>query len=474
MEKIKNYLRQLTWLAWPLLTAISYIALLSKPAWSDEVYYIDAGANLALGKGFTSTAWLTVPPGATWGSSTPLVPVFFAALFKLFGFGYIQARTGFFALHFLGALLIAYWAGRRYNLGATGVLATYAMLMFFEPIAHALYNPRHDTFALILCAWWLHVVLPNNEEGSPRSLGAAGLGFVSLLVGLHLAAYFAFATATAHLLMPSPARLKIGISMAVGMILAVVSLKLAYTSLGVWDQFLSARYLHYGRQLPWVPVGFAKFTLSREIILMACMMASVGAWTYFRRRDIGLLGPVIFSLACFVAIPVVIACVGIYYINYIWMVALPMAIAIVATASGKLKLAAKWPFAVVVLASFWALGYQLRSRKALLDSHDAALAASRAAAKLSSGTVVASDFPCYYELKSLGADACFTADPARGIRLGVPRELYMPQHIADSIMVCVAGDAAIEGIKGGLGGQWVEVPESRGLVGFKVYRRAQR
>jgi hypothetical protein len=76
----------------------------------DEPGYTDPAANLYLGSGFTSTMWAQ-SSHAFWCGNVPLCQFILYADFKLFGFGFFQARAANILLAAGGAFLV--WSGLR-------------------------------------------------------------------------------------------------------------------------------------------------------------------------------------------------------------------------------------------------------------------------------------------------------------------------------------------------------------------------
>jgi hypothetical protein len=106
---LKGFLRREIAVVLLILAAFVSINMLvatrTPTVYSDEPGYCDPAINLYLGKGFTSTLWGQVHT-AFWSGNVPLYQGILFTFFKVFGFGFFQARIVNTLLTAVGGFLI--------------------------------------------------------------------------------------------------------------------------------------------------------------------------------------------------------------------------------------------------------------------------------------------------------------------------------------------------------------------------------
>lgn len=459
-------MRSTTKILYALAMAFVIIATLLtvryRPAWSDEGQYVDPGANLMLGRGFVSTAWDSCSPGQAWGSSTPGFPLFFSLIFKAFGFDIWAARAVFFLAHLVGALLIIRWAHRSYGLSAASMLGCLVVFMGAPALSHhALYNPRLECFALLFCAVFL-TCLDCWQAGKWRvAIGLFVFGFVVAMTGLHFAFFFAVAAAIAFLLDPGWSRLRFGLTLGAGMLLSVFVLRASYLHLGVWEQFIAHRMAHYGRDLPWVPRGAWRFSVTKDLGIFAAGCACVFLWELCARRDDGwrerarILGGILLLV---LAVPMIVGTIGIWHAGYAWMVGVPMTLGVAYLFRKPPTLPLRALAMLGLLLGLAGVAREVRKiPSGLRDEQLRKQAVQELNILLKENEKVASTFDFYYELRPMEPMVFFRCEHESRLSLGFKRELYFPERAQAETRWLLACESEAPAYLEGLGGSWAEV-----------------
>jgi hypothetical protein len=437
------------------------ITTVYRPAWSDEGEYLDAGANLALGRGFVSTCWDSCSPGSTWGSATPGFPLISYLLFSLFGFGITVARLAFFSAHLLGSLLIIRWSDRSFGLSAEAKLVFLVVLMGAPALSyHAIYNARLECVALLLCACFLFLRDGWEKGGAPIISALIAFGFISLMLGLHFSLFFALTSGGLFLFKPSWAKLRFSLTLACGIFLGILVLRLAYGQLGVWDQFVAHRSAHFGRELPWVPTGIQRFYVTKDLGIFAIGCATLLTWDLLTRLDDGWKERVCVTgslIALTFAIPLTVGTVGIWHAGYAWMLGLPMVLG-----TGFLfRKPPTWPLcglaALGLLLGIAGAAREIRKIPGgLRDDEIRAQAVRDLTEQVKAGEGIASTFDFYYELRPEEPMVFFRCEHESRLNLGFKRELYFPDWAQSQTRWLLACEAEAPAYLEGIGGSWSE------------------
>jgi len=317
---IKRWSCLLGW-ATALVLALSLAATLYNPAWTDEVFYVDPGACLALGRGFLSNGVSALGNGGTWGLSNPGVPVMLAGWFQVFGFGQFSAHTFFFVVQLAGALLLVRWVRNLHPLGTAGFLLAVALCMMLHSLAgNTIFHARHDAFALLLFAWFLGYAFPGEPVGKPW-LRAFSHGIACVFFGLQFCGFFSLAAGGIFLWRRTRQAFVAGLGLAAGLIAGVLLLRYAYGEMGVWQSFLDNRGENFGR-----PFSLDKFYVSKEFLVLipACLGLVLGEVLAGRgwRGEVAVAGW--FGLMFLFGIPVIIQQIGLWQSPFSWMVMVPL------------------------------------------------------------------------------------------------------------------------------------------------------
>jgi hypothetical protein len=158
----------------------------------DDVLLSDAGVNLAMGHGFTSSSWPGQAKEEFFSGNLPLYPLCLGGWLRVFGFGLLQMRL-FSYLYGSVALVGIWWALRRREwIVSPGMRLACVGLMFCSaPIVLAVRRNRYDAFQLLLCALllcvWANAWRPGLKRCALFALGlliAAGGFQAAAFVGL--------------------------------------------------------------------------------------------------------------------------------------------------------------------------------------------------------------------------------------------------------------------------------------------------
>ncbi len=404
-----------------------------------------------------STAWLTNSPETLWGSSNPGMPLLFAGWFKLVGFGQVQARFLFCLLHFAGVALLFQWVRRRFNPEPWPLVLGIVSSVLLPCLANAIFEPRLECLAFLLCAWFLHYSYDTERGFFLDWVAAPTLGLAIAFFGLHFAGFFALAAIGVFALSPGRRTFLLGLGLAAGLLVGLAILWAVYVRLGVWDTFVAARACHYGRVLDWVPLGWDRYGVPRDTPFLAVLAvfgllsaASASGWKPARGWN-AWLG----ALGVFFLVPLLIGRIGIYYGNYSWMAALPVMLCFYA---GAPSLVGRWRAAFV---SLLVLGFLISTVKSTQRIPDAMREIERRqeAIKvireiLPKGSAVGADFPFYYQLSGAGYRIFPRMRADAGICLGFEQEFFMPKNIREQIKCVVIKKYDAAPALSGIGGEW--------------------
>lgn len=439
-------------------TGLALTTMLLRPAWVDEASYVDPGANLALGNGFVSSAWVGSPPHAVWGASNPGVPLLCAAWFNLLGFGLFQGRVLFFLVQVAGAILLVRWVARRYAIGEIGWLIAYLCCLFLPSLTGlSIYSVRPDAFALLLCAWFLSYSFPAASRPAAPLISPLLLGVATIAIGLHFSGYFALAAAAVFLARRDRVSFLAGVSLAAGLAIGLALLRLGYGSVGAWGAFVQARAAHYGRALPWVPPGLGKFWVSADLVIVAAACLALLVWEIVRARNWrSPLGRACTAgLAIFVLVPLAISTVGIYYSAYAWMVGVPLLLTVLPACMDRPWRDGKWVIVLVcVIVATCATWRARKIRSGWFGHAQRAEVATTLAELAAPGDAVAGSFDLFYELRGSGREVFFRVAADEGRSFGFAQSVYLPADDRARIRWIAAADYAAAGMQRGLGGEW--------------------
>lgn len=474
-----------TWRWWHYLIVTLAILLAAVRAmllapWCDEVAYVDPGAQLALTGKMVSTAWVTNSPETLWGSSNPGMPLVFAVWFKLTGFGQTQARLLFCLLHFSGVFFLFRWIRGHFNPPPAALVLGIAASVLLPSLGNAVFQARLECLAFLFCAWFLHYAFGEAPGAFRAWFAPLILGLSIVFFGLHFAGFFAIAAIAVFAASPSRRTFFQGVSLALGLVAGLALLGYAYARMGVWDVFIAARACHYGRVLEWVPTGWKRFSVTSDMPWLALLAgigllsaARVSAWRPTRAWFSWL-----WAFAAFCLIPLLISCVGIYYGNYSWMVALPVMLCFYL---GAPSLEGRWRTAFVAILSLGIFAVAIKITKQLPDMVKEASFRERVTDNLSSilpkGNSVAADFTLYYQLAGSGYRVFPRVRADEGLCLGFEQEHYLPKSVMGQIGCIVTKKEAATPVLSGLGGEWRMVAEIPALPGrrseenYQIYVR---
>jgi len=436
---------------------VSLAFAFAKPSWCDEVAYVDPGAQLALTGRMFSTAWVTNSPLELWGSSNPGMPLFFAGWFKLIGFGQFQARLLFCLLHVGGVVFFFRWVMNRLAPHPWAIVLGVASSVLLPSLASSIFQCRLEVLAFPLAAWYLHYAWPNRRSIFTEWFAAPALGLAVVFFGLHFAGFFALVSALTYVLSPSWRTFRLGLGLAAGLILGMLVLWAAYMRLGIWDTFVAARACHYGRVLDWVPSGWKRFIAKSDLAMLAVLSLGGLAYSIFRPRpEVGSHRITwALSLAFFFAVPLFMGCVGIYYWNYSWMVAMPVMLCFYVAAPDLVGRARAVFIAIIVLG----LGINmLRWAQQLPKVWEESARRQQVVQALGSvaprGSSIAADFSLYYELVGAGYRFFPRVGIDEGLCLGFSQERFLPQQSKQAITCIVAKRPLAPEMIAGVGGEW--------------------
>lgn len=158
----------------------------------DDVLLSDAGVNLALGHGFTSSAWPGQAKEEFFSGNLPLYPLCLGAWLRVAGFGLLQLRVFSYVCGSVALVCIGWALRRREWIASAGMRVACVAVMFCSaPVMVAVRRNRYDGFQLLLCAillcLWAASIRPRLKVAALFAMGLviAVSGFqVAAFVGL--------------------------------------------------------------------------------------------------------------------------------------------------------------------------------------------------------------------------------------------------------------------------------------------------
>jgi hypothetical protein len=416
-------------------------------AWTDEVFYVDPGACLALGKGFSSNGWCA--GGVSWGLSNPGVPLLLSGWFWLFGFGQYQSHTFFFFAHLAGVILIISWAARRWNLRPSEKVGLFLIGMFLHSLSgNTMYHARPDAFALLLFGWLLAFSFPERDRSVGSTISAVFFGIACVFFGLQFCGYFPLVAAGIFLWFRRRHLFYVGFGQAVGLGLGLLLLWLFYGSMGTWVDFIANRSDNLGQQFTW-----KKFVISKDFMVLIPALVLLAVLEV--RRDRAWHGVaakcVLGALGVIFVIPLFINKIGFYQAQYTWMVTIPVLLLILPALPRRGLGQGGWLKWTLVAMAIGSLAYRVSVVPAeLRESQRRRDMVAELGRHMQPGDLVLGSMPLFYEIRSSVSRAVWTYDYRRPPKETVSRELKWA--------LITEADAKV--LMGRLPGVWEQVQSS--------------
>lgn len=405
---------------WVILIALGLLALnlatykLQPVVGDDDVLLSDAGVNLALGHGFTSTAWPAQGPDELYAGNAPLYPLLLAPWVKMFGPSLLALRS-FACLCGSLAAVILWWALRRLGWieSMPGRLSFIVLGFLTWPVAWASRQNRYDILQVLLCSLLL---LAYSWRG-PRRWRLLVLfvgGALIALAGFQLAIYLVFVSGIFVLWRRREALLD-SIVTCSGVFSGVGGVLLWYIHNGVFHGFLGtiewAHRLDGGTPAEkWLTHRTRLISESlRDAGMMPLLLIVLIIATASVPRKTRILGVIAFAITAAIAVGMEAV---VHFANYYrWMTLLPLAgISVVMlerswSLLGRCRRAAIVIVAVVALLvglPRWFAYSSLAETARQYDDLDALIARN-----LRSDDVLFAEYPAYTFVKTKGAFAFY-------------------------------------------------------------------
>jgi len=430
MENKKFKWWHLATIAISILIGLSYAGL--KPAWWDEMLYVDPGVHLALEGRMFSTAWTTNSPHELWGSSNPGIPLLFASWFKVFGFGFIQSRILFFLIYLSGVYFFFSWIRNKFNSSPWALALGISGSLILPSLAEPINNLRLEVLAYPLFTLFLYYTWTDKENIFLNWIAPILLGFLTVLFGFHFTTFFVLAAGIAILLKRDKTTVLRAVALATGIVLGMIILWAVYKQLGMWDTFMASRLSHIGKQLRWCPTGFKKLTILKDWWVFIAL-AVIGFFGNFRQNRSQWL-PWVLAIAAFFTIPYIISSIGIYYRAYIWMVSLPMILCFYYSENSLKGWYLNFSIILLSFSLIDSVQYKLRYSRALykINQHQDRIL-KIVHEKFPEGTSVIANSNFYYDLTSHRFTVYPHLDPDAGTIFGYKQDYFFPQNIRDQV-----------------------------------------
>jgi hypothetical protein len=316
-------------------------------AWLDEAGYADPAINLALGNGFTSSAWYNVYWGKFWCSYPPLFPLLLTPWIRWLGVNFTSIRM--FNIVLISGTAIALWhytvrSGLFPN--TLGRITVVLLPLLGYGVSFTYRAARPDTLCALLAALALNASLVPD----PRWRAAALIAIGSLVpwAGLQLAAFAVVLALLIGIWWPRQA-MTLFPPLGVGIALGLIALFGFYAANDSLYEFIAATFgslhtivgeiahlvllddrrgLDHLGQLPALlpAVVFqdrsSVFLSTAAILLLISFRRSTGTIAF---KTSG------FAVTAAFVIPILMELAGSYWLYYTWMGLLTVGIAVVAS-----------------------------------------------------------------------------------------------------------------------------------------------
>ena len=357
-----------------LLAAIFILNLITATrfpvVWIDEVMYTDPAANLALGKGFTSTAWYDQASERFWADNVPLHEIVLSGWIRLFGFSATAVRAINYFWFGLGTFLV-WLACTRFGWikNSRLRLVSLVLLAFGSSISFSYRSGRSDMICYFLCA---AALCATSIRPAGRRYGLLlGLGFLFPWAGMQVLPLLVIITGLILVFWGWRAAAN-GIVAGLGAGLGLLGLCVFYQSHGAWGSFVASMVLNQSGavaktyahgQITALPSVFLRDRSAPFLILLGIVLL-LHAW---KNRNAPAMKIFLFALAAGVGIPITLHFSGVFPIYYGWMAALPVTLALCHGLSRQ-PIGSFWlkSLAVILLAGAIGIGFPTRFTMAAL------------------------------------------------------------------------------------------------------------
>jgi hypothetical protein len=457
-----------------IFLVVNWITAANYPAWTDDVMQIDAGVNLALGQGWSSTAWPSQSRAQFWAGNNPLFPLLLSGWITAFGFSVWTVRALGYVLAIATAAVIikTAWQARWITSAWLGILLGALVLCDFGT-ANVYRSGRADVvpmlvIALLASAWF------GAHNATARRWQLFLIALLIVPSGLQTIPYIAILIACDSVLrrqFRAGDTLAVSAGCAVGaaLLLALfarhgqahtfLSLTAAsgYNMLGaglqaglIGDAPAMSRLLAMLDALR--PMNFARSIAMNPSLppLLLALVITIAASHIWRKGDIRPIG--FAGLAVTMAVVLGMLLAGRFAVYYAWMASVPAAI-FVAAAIQKLG-DARAPatvatlLAAVVVAIALGLPRQLLSEARGGGPELVSMANSIVATEAREGDVLYGDPALYYPAKTRRLDFYSTTYAGgRGYRDILPAE-------RDAVTLLIVPSGQEADVMAKLGGQW--------------------
>jgi hypothetical protein len=443
----RNPLIAIVLLAVPFLAINVVTADRSPTVWIDEVYFTDPGVNLAMGRGFRTTASPYQDSHALYATNSPLHPLVVAAWVTFFGFTITSVRSINYVL--LVALVVILWdAARRVELitSVRGAVLLSLLLFGGYAITFSYRSGRYDMLgAVLMAALAWTATLP-----ARRWRSAALIALAALLpwTGLQLVPY-AVAVALVMLVWVGAGAVRPVLLVGAGIALGGASLAGYLFANGVLDDFVTSVTSMSDATsgvLPRLTAAAAGLRTDASSMLLAVVLVLLTLDDFRQRRKWRWQTPAVAGLLFASIVPLVVGVAGRWMGYYSWMKFVPMSVCAVAALAPSGARRPRWlSTASTLLMLVAASGFLARMSVVAIEwrARDYAQVEAFVGAHLRPDDIAYADFQAYY--------------PARRRA----EEVYLPTHRAllgadekAAITVLVIDPAGLEAVTPALGRGW--------------------
>ena len=371
--------------------------------WVDEAQFADPALNWVVGRGWTSTVWISQTTDAFWAGNAPLFSALLAGWLHLLGRTDMQAVRSLNPLLLALALPIAWDAVRRAGwLPSRGQRLLLALLLLSgHSIVFGMRWVRYDVLAMLLAssALWAWVAL----AGRWRLAALVAVGALMPATGLQLVPA-TLVTLAIVLALSKPRPWPPAAALASGLVIGTAGLAGWFAAHGVLLDFMASTKAVgvIGQSVGAKLLAMPRVLAADKTLLLLLAAAAVAA--LLRGAGGGLrLRPLALPAALTFGIPLVLQLAGKFPVYYAWMVYLPAFVLLSRLAAGLSARAAVLPWLLAALACLPGLPLRLAAAWTAGQATEAAALDSLLWPHLRPGAHVLTDFKAYHAVRNAGA-----------------------------------------------------------------------
>jgi len=292
----------------------------------DEVMFTDPAVNMAVGRGFTSTAWGSQPRDTFFAGNSPLYSLCLYPWIACFGISPMAVRSFNYVVIVAACGVLWRTLAQQAIIRSKQWRTLLAIIVLCgNGVGFSYRSGRYDCLGMLLvvCIWSTWLRRGSLARSACLMLLCAALPWT----GLQLIPYLG-CLSLLMLLFRGRNGVKDVVVLAAGVLVGAVSMCLLFASQGVWSNFQTSVRLLSGQSRSLEERfldGLRSLVVDPSMVLLGGLLVSILIWDLIRRRSRA--RPVLLAAVFFaVGIPFALAVVGKFPRYYAWMSYIPAAI----------------------------------------------------------------------------------------------------------------------------------------------------